>query len=88
MRGCLKRVVPGIFLRQGAAKILNFAIIVSLHRYSLRLSLAFQTTSEGDYLIDDRTKNGADRFRGEHIHFGQPPFPDWPAVVAYLKERA
>jgi len=24
----------------------------------------------GDYLIDDRTKNGADRFTGEHIHFG------------------
>ena len=23
----------------------------------------------GDYLIDDRTKNGADRFRGEHLHF-------------------
>ena len=46
MRGCLKRVVPGIFLRQGAAKILNFAIIVPLHRYSLRLSLAFQTTSK------------------------------------------
>jgi 5'(3')-deoxyribonucleotidase len=43
--------------------------------------------NEGDFLIDDRTKNGADRFRGEHIHFGQPPFPDWPAVVAYLRER-
>ena len=22
----------------------------------------------GDYLIDDRTKNGADKFKGEHIH--------------------
>jgi 5'(3')-deoxyribonucleotidase len=43
--------------------------------------------NDGDYLIDDRTKNGADRFRGEHIHFGTPPFPDWPAVVAYLRER-
>ncbi|MDG1728241.1 MAG: hypothetical protein P8K68_14665 [Algibacter sp.] len=26
--------------------------------------------NKGDYLIDDRTKNGADRFEGEHIHFG------------------
>ena len=38
----------------------------------------------GDYLIDDRTANGADRFVGEHIHFGQPEFPDWPAVLRYL----
>ena len=38
----------------------------------------------GDYLIDDRTKNGADRFKGEHIHFGTEQFPDWDAVLAYL----
>ena len=38
----------------------------------------------GDYLIDDRTKNGADRFPGEHIHFGTERFPDWQAVVEYL----
>jgi 5'-nucleotidase len=38
----------------------------------------------GDYLIDDRTKNGVDRFQGEHIHFGTPRFPDWPSVVEYL----
>ena len=38
----------------------------------------------GDYLIDDRTANGADRFVGEHIHFGQPEFPDWAAVLRYL----
>ena len=25
----------------------------------------------GDYLIDDRLANGADKFQGEHIHFGQ-----------------
>jgi len=35
----------GIFRRQGAAKTLNFAVIILLHGYSLRLSLAFQTTS-------------------------------------------
>ena len=38
----------------------------------------------GDYLIDDRLKNGADRFTGEHIHFGTDAFPDWNAVCAYL----
>jgi 5'-nucleotidase len=38
----------------------------------------------GDYLIDDRTVNGVDKFKGEHIHFGQERFPDWKAVCAYL----
>ena len=41
----------------------------------------------GDYLVDDRTKNGADKFKGEHIHFGQGDFPDWDAVVRYLLEK-
>ena len=40
--------------------------------------------NRGDYLIDDRLKNGAAEFKGEHIHFGQEPFPDWQAVLAYL----
>lgn len=38
----------------------------------------------GDYLIDDRLKNGVDRFLGQHIHFGSAEFPDWHSVVAYL----
>ncbi len=42
--------------------------------------------NDGHYLIDDRTKNGADRFRGQHIHFGTDRFPDWPSVVKYLRE--
>jgi len=42
----------------------------------------------GDYLIDDRTKNGTDRFTGEHIHFGTDRFPDWPAVMKYLLPAA
>lgn len=41
----------------------------------------------GDYLIDDRTKNGADKFPGEHIHFATTQFPDWPSVVKYLFEK-
>ena len=38
----------------------------------------------GDYLIDDRAKNGSDRFAGELILFGSENFPDWPAVLDYL----
>lgn len=38
----------------------------------------------GDYLIDDRTANGAGKFTGEHIHFGQLSFPDWKSVLEYL----
>ena len=40
--------------------------------------------NDGHYLIDDRTKNGVDRFRGEHIHFGTERFPDWKSVVKFL----
>jgi len=43
--------------------------------------------NDGDYLIDDRLKNGVDRFRGEHIHFGTAEFPNWQVVTRYLKER-
>jgi 5'(3')-deoxyribonucleotidase len=45
--------------------------------------------NSGDYLIDDRPNNGADRFTGELLLFGTARFPDWQAVVAYLiPERA
>ena len=40
--------------------------------------------NRGDFLIDDRRKNGADQFEGELIEFGSPKFPDWPAVVEFL----
>jgi 5'(3')-deoxyribonucleotidase len=38
----------------------------------------------GRALIDDRLRNGVDRFNGEHIHFGTERFPDWQSVLAYL----
>ena len=38
----------------------------------------------GDYLIDDRLRNGVDKFKGEHIHFGTEKFPDWNSVLSYL----
>ena len=40
--------------------------------------------NHGDYLIDDRKKNGADAFKGELIHFGTEKFPDWKSVCSYL----
>ena len=40
--------------------------------------------NRGDFLIDDREKNGAREFKGELIQFGSTKFPDWPAVVTYL----
>ena len=45
--------------------------------------------NHGHFLIDDRLKNGADRFTGELVHFrGDNRFPDWPSVVAYLEPLA
>ena len=38
----------------------------------------------GDYLIDDRTANGAAQFMGEHIHFGSAKFPNWKSVLNHL----
>ena len=38
----------------------------------------------GDYLIDDRKKNGAADFKGELILFGSERFPNWDSVVKYL----
>ena len=38
----------------------------------------------GDYLIDDRTANGAGEFKGEHIHFLSEKFKNWKDVLNYL----
>ena len=43
--------------------------------------------NKGDYLIDDRDKNGAKEFEGEWIHFGSEQFPDWNAVTEYLMKE-
>ena len=43
---------------------------------------------QGDYLIDDRGKNGTSEFSGEWIHFGSERFPDWQSVLDYLMPKA
>lgn len=47
--------------------------------------------AKGDFLIDDRTANGAGDFSGKHIFFGpngDKDFADWKGVVAYMKNLA
>ena len=42
--------------------------------------------NRGDFLVDDRPNDGADRFEGEWIQFGSERFPDWPTVVDHLRQ--
>ena len=39
---------------------------------------------KGDYLIDDRGKNGTSEFEGKWIQFGNNEFPGWESVANYL----
>lgn len=43
--------------------------------------------NEGDFLVDDRTKNGAGEFKGELILFGSEKFPNWKEVKKYLMKN-
>lgn len=38
----------------------------------------------GDFLIDDRLKNGAAEFKGEHIHIFTEKYPTWQSVLDRL----
>lgn len=39
---------------------------------------------KGDYLIDDKTTDGQDRFEGKLIQFGSKEFPNWITILNYL----
>lgn len=41
--------------------------------------------NKGHFIIDDRTKRGVEKFKGEHVHYGQPGYETWPQVVEYLR---
>ncbi len=43
--------------------------------------------NHGDYLIDDRTKNGAGEFQGKLIQFGSEEFPNWEMVLGFLEAK-
>ena len=57
---------------------------LGVHGYKRLILSHHKNLNAGDYLIDDRTKNGADKFIGEHIHFGQDKFLTWNEVLDYL----
>lgn len=44
--------------------------------------------NRGDYLVDDRDKNGASAFEGQWLRYGAEPFETWDQVTAYLLARA
>jgi len=40
---------------------------------------------KGDFLVDDRIKNGVAEFEGTHIHFGTHDIPNWDSVLELFK---
>jgi len=40
---------------------------------------------QGDYLIDDRGKNGTSEFSGKWIQFGSEEFPNWESVLKFFE---
>ncbi len=62
------------YLGKEEESVLYKRLIISHHK----------NLNAGNYLIDDRTKNGASEFKGEHIHFGIEKFPNWDSVLEYL----
>ena len=44
--------------------------------------------NRGDFLIDDRTKNGAGEFQGELISFDPKEANEWDRVKSYLEKKA
>lgn len=39
---------------------------------------------KGNFIIDDRTVNGVDKFQGYHIHYGTEKFPNWETITNFL----
>ena len=65
-----------VWVKEHLGDVARKRLILTHHKY---LNL-------GDYLIDDRLP--PQPFRGEFIPFGSSRFPDWGAVMAYLRPRA
>ena len=65
------------YFGEGKNSIFYKRLIISHHK----------ELNHGDFLIDDRSKNGAKEFGGEWIEFGSKQFPAWPVVVKYLIEK-
>jgi len=60
---------------------------LSEHAYKRLILTHHKNLNKGDYLIDDREKNGAAEFEGELILFGSKKFPNWRTVTNYLLSK-
>jgi 5'(3')-deoxyribonucleotidase len=69
-----KRIWVEAYLGEPAQK----RLILTHHKNLLR----------GEFIIDDRTRRGVNRFGGEHVHFGTERFPNWATVLEYLRPQA
>ena len=58
------------------------------HAYKRLILSHHKHLCAGDFLIDDRLKNGADKFKGELILFGSEQFASWAQVMAYMRTVA
>ena len=65
------------WVKQHLGKHAHKRLILSHHKH----------LNQGDFLIDDRPNNGADKFSGELILFGSEKFPNWTVVTDYLLSK-
>lgn len=72
-----------LWVEKNLGNMFTKKVIISHHKNLLK----------GDFLIDDRTANGAGDFEGVHIHFGWDyinnqwnRFPNWKSVMSYFYE--
>ena len=63
-----------LWVRKYLGEVAHKRLILSHHK----------NLNSGDFLIDDRTANGASLFKGKHIIFGSSEFPNWESVCNYL----
>jgi len=61
---------------------------LGVHAHKRLILSHHKNLNRGHFLVDDRTKNGAGQFEGQHIHFGTVAYPDWSTVTAYLRSAA
>ena len=57
------------------------------HAYKRLILSHNKQLNTGDFLVDDRTANGAGQFGGEHIYFLSEEFRNWKDVVTYLMKK-
>lgn len=64
-----------VWVQKHLGEIAHKRLILSHHKHLCK----------GDILIDDRPNNGADKFDGEFILFGEDQFDNWKKVCEYLE---